>query len=80
MDHVSARRDCPAHQLLPYLGLITVGIGDAAAAIVGSKFGRRRWVQSSAHNKRTLEGTLGGSVAMYAVAGTVSYFVCSHSM
>lgn len=56
-------------QLLPYLGLVTVGIGDAMAAIIGSKYGRHRWVASSVENKRTVEGTLAGCVSMYICAG-----------
>lgn len=64
-------------QLLPYLGLITVGIGDAMAAIIGSKYGRHRWVPSSVENKRTLEGTLAGCFSMYICAGDEAD-VCIH--
>jgi dolichol kinase len=55
--------------MLPYLGIITVGIGDAMAAIIGSKFGHFRWMKYSMENKRTVEGTLGGLVSMYLFSG-----------
>ena len=56
-------------RLLPYLGVVTVGIGDAMAAIIGSKYGRHRWVLACVENKRTVEGTLAGCVSMYLCAG-----------
>lgn len=56
----------PSFPLLPFLGLVTVGIGDAVAAIVGSKCGRWRWVEG---NSRTVEGTVGGFLSMCLFAG-----------
>eukprot|EP01039_Chlorochromonas_danica_P005711 gene5711-6295_t len=46
--------------LAQQLGLLTVGIGDAVAAIVGRRFGRNRWPGSA----KTLEGSAAGLVAM----------------
>lgn len=40
-------------------GLITIGFGDTAAAIVGSNFGKHRWNGS----RKTVEGTLSAIVA-----------------
>jgi dolichol kinase len=58
-------------QLLPYLGVITVGVGDAVAAIVGSsRWGRHRWVVDH-DNNRTVEGTLGGWLSMCVFTGEV---------
>ena len=53
--------------LLPHLGWITVGVGDSAAAIVGSRFGKHKWTGTS----RTVEG----SCAMFVSMFTVSLFV-----
>mmetsp|Transcript_27328 Transcript_27328/g.41986 ORF Transcript_27328/g.41986 Transcript_27328/m.41986 type:complete len:162 (+) Transcript_27328:135-620(+) len=39
--------------LLPYAGLIVLGVGDSMGAIVGTTHGRIKWPQS----KRTLEGS-----------------------
>ncbi len=44
-------------------GIISVGIGDSAASIIGSKIGIRKWPGT----KRTLEGSL---------AGLISQFIC----
>jgi len=43
--------------IVPFLGIIVLGIGDAAGALCGSMFGNTRWPMS----KRTVEG----SVAMF---------------
>ena len=42
--------------LMP-IGVVTVGVGDAIAAVVGSNFGRLKWIGGS---NRTIEGTLAG--------------------
>jgi hypothetical protein len=52
--------------LLPYVGILTLGIGDAAAAVVGKLFGRLRWstvlcmvgLRGLENNHRTVEGSL----------------------
>nr|CAG4643430.1 EOG090X0BFL [Ilyocryptus agilis] len=43
-------------------GIISVGIGDSVASIVGSKIGRHRWPG----RKRTLEGSLAGLIAQFS--------------
>ena len=42
-------------------GIISVGIGDSAASIVGSKIGIHKWPGK----KRTLEGSLAGLTAQF---------------
>ncbi|XP_043222281.1 dolichol kinase-like [Amphibalanus amphitrite] len=42
-----------------FAGVITVGIGDTVAAVVGSRYGRTRWPQSS----KTIEGSLAAIAA-----------------
>jgi len=49
-----------AIRLLPYLGILTLGIGDAAGAIFGSFFGRSRWPES----RRTVEGSIAMLITM----------------
>ena len=51
--------------LLPFLGLIILGVGDSISAIIGVNFGRRHWPGGSS---RTIEG----SVCMFlSMVGTV---------
>lgn len=50
-------------------GIISVGIGDSAASIVGSKVGKRKWPRT----KRTLEGTLAGLIAQFAFVISLWY-------
>ena len=38
-----------------YAGIISIGVGDAAASLVGQRFGKHRWPSS----RKTIEGTLG---------------------
>lgn len=51
-------------------GIISVGIGDSAASIVGSKIGKRKWPGS----KRTLEGSLAALIAQFAFVSCLWYF------
>ena len=44
----------PLAAMLKFAGIISVGVGDAMAAIVGSSLGRFRWPGT----KRTIEGSL----------------------
>lgn len=52
-------------------GILAIGLGDAAASIVGSQFGR---VQIAPKSRKTLEGTLAGAaVVIMAWIGLVYY-------
>jgi len=46
--------DSRSGSFAPYAGLLIVGIGDAAASVIGSKFGTMKWPGS----KKTIEGSL----------------------
>ncbi len=50
-------------------GIISVGIGDSAASIVGSKIGIRKWPGT----KRTLEGSLAGLIAQFIFISCLWY-------
>jgi dolichol kinase len=57
--------------LLPFLGLIALGVGDSMSAICGVHFGRLHWPGGSS---RTLEGSLGMFLSMmFAVMWHVEY-------
>jgi len=49
------------NEILPYIGILCLGVGDAFGAIVGTLYGRTRW---SNHSKRTFEGSLGMLMSM----------------
>jgi dolichol kinase len=55
--------------LLPHLGWITVGVGDSAAAIIGSQFGKHKWKGTS----RTVEGSVAMFLSMFFVSLCVVY-------
>jgi len=42
-QHTASGREWLLLSLLPHLGLISIGIGDACAAVAGSLYGQRRW-------------------------------------
>lgn len=50
--------------LLPYVGVLVLGIGDSAGAIAGIKFGRHPWSRCSS---RTLEGSVCMFVSMFVL-------------
>jgi dolichol kinase len=50
--------------LLPHLGWIVVGVGDSAAAIVGTQYGKHTWF----HSKRTVEGSVAMLLSMTVAA------------
>jgi hypothetical protein len=43
------------HFLLPYLGVLLVGLGDSFASLAGMYLGRIKWP----HTKKTVEGAAG---------------------
>lgn len=60
---------CLARRLAQLSGIISVGIGDSAASIIGSKIGRHRWPG----RKRTLEGSLAGLIAQFSFISCLWY-------
>ena len=54
--------------LLPYVGVLVLGIGDSVGAIAGIKFGRHSWPGGSS---RTLEGSFCMFVSMFVLLGLV---------
>ena len=61
---VQERRRDVLCALIATCGVITIGISDSAASLVGQRFGRTRWMPRSMVNKKTVEGTLGGWVSI----------------
>jgi dolichol kinase len=58
----------PDSSPLPALaGILTVGVADSVASLVGTYFGRHRWPQS----KKTIEGSLGAFLSILLVVGLV---------
>jgi dolichol kinase/preprotein translocase subunit SecG len=64
------------HILMPYLGIITLGAGDAVGAIYGSFYGKMRWPES----KRSVEGSIAMLLSMlvsvyilFGLLGVVDY-------
>ncbi|CAF3907984.1 unnamed protein product [Rotaria sp. Silwood2] len=51
-------------------GIISVGVGDSIASIVGSKLGTHKWPGT----KRTLEGSLAGLFAQFIFIASMWYF------
>lgn len=59
------RSDIPSFQgssIIPFLGIVSVGVGDSAGAIIGSFFGKTQWPTS----RRTVEGSFAMLVSMIA--------------
>jgi phytol kinase len=57
-------------QYVAIVGVMAWGFGDAAAALVGKKFGRRRFRHPYIEGAKTMEGTQ----AMFVVAGLAIFF------
>jgi dolichol kinase len=53
----------PRCSLTPFLGIICVGVGDAAGAIVGTFYGKHKWPDS----RRTIEGSVAMLISMSIV-------------
>ncbi|KAH8983215.1 Fph type histidine kinase [Lactarius akahatsu] len=52
-------------RLLMYTGVLTVGVGDAVASVVGKRVGRYKW---SPTTSKTLEGSAGFTISVVAFA------------
>ena len=52
--------------LLPFIGFISIGLGDAVAAIVGIMYGQHKWTRASG---RSIEGSAAAAAAMLLAAG-----------
>ncbi|XP_055308578.1 dolichol kinase isoform X2 [Sitodiplosis mosellana] len=71
--------DSAGFELLPLMaGVISVGIGDTAASIVGSKFGTHQLPFLSSHCQKTAEGTISGIVAQSLVLPLLIYYGLVH--
>jgi len=60
-DHLKMMMIIVEEFLLPYFGLIVLGVGDAAGAIIGTLYGKTKWTRLS---KRSVEGSVGMFVSM----------------
>lgn len=60
-DHLKMMMMIIEEFLLPYFGLIVLGVGDAAGAIIGTLHGKTKWTRLS---KRSVEGSVGMFVSM----------------
>jgi len=58
-------------QLLQFTGILTLGLGDAAASIVGRRLGVHRW---SPTTNKTLEGSLAFIFSVFASAVLLRLF------
>lgn len=58
---------------LPYCGMIVVGVGDTAAAVVGRLCGRNAWAVGGGRGRRTLEGTAAFVASCAAAVCVVAY-------
>lgn len=58
-------------ELAPFVGLLSLGIGDTLASLVGINFGRNKWPSSN----KTIEGTLAGIVGV-----CITGFFCFQTM
>ncbi|GAU92989.1 hypothetical protein RvY_04992 [Ramazzottius varieornatus] len=62
-------RNDGSHSIISYAGVITIGIGDSFAAIVGKAVGRHRWPGQS----RTLEGSFAMLASQLIACECLSY-------
>eukprot|EP00941_MAST-03F_sp_MAST-3F-sp1_P000742 g742.t1 len=61
------------HTLAPFSGVITLGIGDAVAAVIGKTRGERKWPGT----EKTMEGTIAAFLAMSLFSIWISALVGS---
>lgn len=54
-----------------FIGLVTLGLGDSLASIVGKAYGKTKWKDGT----RTLEGTITFIVVTFVGFGAVDYFI-----
>ena len=64
----------PVISLLPLIGIITLGVGDAAGAVVGVYSGRHKWPGT----RRTVEGSIAMFISMYLTLLFILY--CSPNL
>jgi hypothetical protein len=73
---------CRPSRVLPYTGILVLGIGDALASVVGKRLGRYRW---SATTQKTLEGSAAlvcavvGCAWLLRICGLVERFSVCHN-
>lgn len=60
-----SRQGASDRPLAPFAGILSLGIGDTMASVVGYQFGR---VRVSRHSRKTAEGTLAGILSMFLAA------------
>ena len=56
-------------KLLPFFGIVSIGVGDAIGAVIGSLFGKRSWPCSN----RTIEGSLAMLLSMYLALKLINW-------
>lgn len=60
-----------------YAGIISLGVMDSVAAIIGSKYGKHEWKNGFG---RTIEGTLASIVVMLGILGIVQQLTVVNSV
>ena len=55
--------------IMPLIGIIVIGVGDAFGAVIGSLYGKTKWP----HSKRTLEGSLAMLLSMISAEAIITY-------
>jgi len=62
--------------LLPLIGILALGVGDAAGAVVGVYCGRHKWPGT----RRTIEGSIAMFVSMYSFLLVILYYTPNLSL
>ncbi|KAG9441921.1 hypothetical protein H6P81_017775 [Aristolochia fimbriata] len=60
--------------LAPFAGILSLGIGDTMASVVGHKYGVLRWSKTG---KKTLEGTAAGIMSVFMACSVLIPFLAS---